>query len=169
VGFAPAATPIVGRLISAPRELIDGSINKVCESFYDTLIYTKLGDILRAGGCAPRHDRSRESRGEKPRGDDSVADGSPRDRATGRSRARVEPRPADLGRASPTTDGSRPGSLCVGKPRRLPRGRCHLPVSSAYTFRCTRGGTLIIDEVLVYLPQALVVRLDSWIPPTIGI
>jgi hypothetical protein len=45
-----------------------------------------------------------ENRIEKPRGDDSVADGSPRDRATGRSRARVETHPADLGRGSPETD-----------------------------------------------------------------
>jgi len=60
--------------------------------------------VNRAGTGAVRHDRHGESRVEKPRGDDSVADGSLRDRATGRSRVRVETRPADLGRTSPETD-----------------------------------------------------------------
>jgi hypothetical protein len=69
--------------------------------------------VNRAGGCAARHDRHGESHVEKPRGDDSVADGSPRDRATGRSRARVETRPADLGSGSPETDRHHAGfPLC---------------------------------------------------------
>lgn len=53
---------------------------------------------------AARHDRLGESRVGKPRGDDSLADGSLRDEATGCSRARGETRPADLGRVSPETD-----------------------------------------------------------------
>jgi hypothetical protein len=69
--------------------------------------------VTGAGTGAARHDRLGESRVEKPRGDDSLADGSPRDRATGRSRARVETRPADLGRVSPETDRHRAGfPLC---------------------------------------------------------
>jgi len=65
--------------------------------------------VTKAGTGAARHDRLGESRVEKPRGDDSLADGSPRDRATGRSRARVETRPADLGRVSPETDPEQAG------------------------------------------------------------
>jgi len=45
-----------------------------------------------------RFDRLRESRVEKPCGDDSLADGSARDSATRRSRPRVGTRPADAGR-----------------------------------------------------------------------
>ena len=60
--------------------------------------------VNRAGTGAARHDRSGKSFVEKPRSDDSLADGSPRDRATGRFRARVETRPADLGRVGPDPD-----------------------------------------------------------------
>jgi len=47
---------------------------------------------------AVRHDRLRERPPEKPGVDDSLAGGSARDSATGRSRARDETRPTDLGR-----------------------------------------------------------------------
>jgi hypothetical protein len=60
-----------------------------------------------------RFDHRGESRVEKPRGNDFPVDGSPRDRAAGRSRARVETRPADLGRVSPETDRQQAGfPLC---------------------------------------------------------
>ena len=65
--------------------------------------------VNHAGECAVRHDRLGESRVEKPRGNDSLADGSARDSATGRSRARVETRPADLGRVGLETDRHRAG------------------------------------------------------------
>ncbi|ATW87277.1 hypothetical protein halTADL_0464 [Halohasta litchfieldiae] len=52
---------------------------------------------------AVRHDRLRERRPEKPGVDDSLAGGSARDSATGRSRARDETRPTDLGREGPET------------------------------------------------------------------
>jgi hypothetical protein len=69
--------------------------------------------VTGAGMGAVRHDCLGESRVEKPRGDDSLADRSPRDRATGRSRAKVETRPADLGRVSPEPDRHRAGfPLC---------------------------------------------------------
>jgi len=45
----------------------------------------------------------RERRPEKPGVDDSLAGGSARDSATGRSRARDETRPTDLGREGPET------------------------------------------------------------------
>jgi hypothetical protein len=83
--------------------------------------------VTGAGTGAVRHDRLGESRVEKPRGDDSLADGTPRDRATGRSRARVETRPADFGRVSPETDRQQAGfPLCREAPpftaRRMSRG-----------------------------------------------
>ena len=66
---------------------------------------------------AARHDRLGESHPEKPSGDDSLADGSARDSATGRSRARDEPRPTDLGREGPETcSATGRGSLCGGAP-----------------------------------------------------
>ncbi|PSQ38984.1 hypothetical protein BRD13_04285 [Halobacteriales archaeon SW_5_70_135] len=68
-----------------------------------------------AGTGAARHDLWGESLPLNPAGDDIPRDGSPRDRATGRSRARVETRPADLGRASPETDRQPAGfPLCGG-------------------------------------------------------
>jgi len=57
-----------------------------------------------------RFDRLGESRVEKPRGDDSLADGCTRGGATGRSRSRVETRPADAGRDGPETEPGQPGS-----------------------------------------------------------
>ncbi len=63
---------------------------------------------------AVRHDRLGESQPEKPDGDDSLADGSARDSATGRSRARDEPRPA------PSTSGEtvlNPARQQAGFPR----------------------------------------------------
>ncbi len=75
---------------------------------------------------AVRHDRLGERRPEKPGVDDSLADGSARDSATGRSRARDETRPTDLGRNGPETcSATGRVSSCVGKPRRLRRGGCH--------------------------------------------
>jgi len=74
-------------------------------------------------GC-PSELRS-DDRVEKLRDDDSVANGSPGDRATGRTRAKVEPCSADLGRGGPETDRQLAGIPCVGKPRCERRGGCH--------------------------------------------
>jgi len=66
---------------------------------------------------AVRHDRLGERRPEKPGVDDSLADGSARDSATGRSRARDETRPTDLGREGPETcSATGRGSSCGGSP-----------------------------------------------------
>jgi len=66
---------------------------------------------------AVRHDRLGERRPEKPGVDDSLADGSTCDSATGRSRARDETRPADLGRDGPETcSATGRVSSCGGSP-----------------------------------------------------
>ena len=91
---------------------------------------------------AVRHDRLRERRPEKPGVDDSLAGGSARDSATGRSRARDETRPTDLGREGPETCSvtgrvsSCGGSLAVygeedvtGEPRVVREAR--VPAASA--------------------------------------
>lgn len=64
-----------------------------------------------------RFDRLGESCVEKPRGDDSLADGSTGDGATGCSHQRVETRPADAGRGGSEIKPGRPGSpLWEGSP-----------------------------------------------------
>jgi len=118
--------------------------------------------MTRAHRSLEPHNRHGESRVEKPRGDDSVVDGSARDRAAGRpqnssisdglheSSALVNAPERGSKRAPPTSresvlkpTGSRPGSPCVGKPRRSRREGCHptyiveaSKLGSASTDRC---------------------------------
>lgn len=79
--------------------------------------------VNRAGRYAARHNHLRESHVEKPRGDDSLADGSSHDRNTGRFQSRVEIRPADAGRARPETDRKQAGSLLCGEALPFTAGR----------------------------------------------
>ncbi len=68
-----------------------------------------------------------ESNVEKPRDDDTLADGSTCGGATGRSRPRDEPRPADAGRGGLGTEPERPGSLLwKGSPAVYAGRGCHL-------------------------------------------
>jgi len=79
--------------------------------------------VTGAGIETTRLDRLGESPVEKPRGDDSLADGSIHGGTTGHSRPRVVTRPADAGRDGPEPEPERPGSHCRGKPRRERRAR----------------------------------------------
>jgi len=81
--------------------------------------------VTGAGTGTARFDHRGESRVEKPRGNDFSVDGSPRDRATGRSRARVETPPPTSGEPVLKPTGTTPGSLCAGQPRRSRRRGCH--------------------------------------------
>lgn len=69
--------------------------------------------VNHADRCASRHECHGENPTEEPRGDTRVAIESLRDRATGRSGMRVEPRLSDLERVSPGTDRHHTGvPLC---------------------------------------------------------
>jgi len=89
--------------------------------------------VTGAGVGTVRFGHRGESCVEKPRGNDFPVDGSPRDRATGRSRVRVKTRPADLGRDSPETDRQQAGfplsrEAAPFTARRMSRCRLHPPL-----------------------------------------
>jgi len=83
----------------------------VCGAPQARLIAFGRQGVTGPGTGTARFDRSGESHVEKPRGDDSLADGSTRGGATGCSRPRDETRPADAGRDGPETEPGQPGSL----------------------------------------------------------
>ena len=82
--------------------------------------------VTGAGTGTVRFDRLGESRVEKPRGDDSLADGSTRGGATGRSRPRDETRPADAGRDGPETDRKQSGFPLLREAPSFTTGRTSL-------------------------------------------
>ena len=126
--------------------------------------------VTGAGTGAARHDLWGESLPLKPAGDDIPRDGSPRGRATGRSRARVETRPTDLGRASPETDRQPAGfPLCREAASFTARRMSHIPLHS-FNPACARvakpgnGGGLKIRSRRG--PRVQIPSLASlWVPP----
>ena len=133
--------------------------------------------VNHAGGYAASQDRHGGSHVEKPRGSDSVADGSPRDRATGRpqkskisdglheSSALVNvpergsrPVPPTSGKPVLKPTGPKPGSLCAGKSRRCrATPDCLRERSSLSVY----GAEDVTERFLREVPRGQVVRETS--------
>jgi hypothetical protein len=134
-GDCPTGTPIFS--ITCVKDLRTGSADShrrhaagvgphsthVCGAPQARLMAFGREGVTGAGIGIARFDRLGESRVEKPRGDDSLADGSTRGGATGRSRPRDETRPADAGRDGPETDRKQSGFPLSREPPSFTTGR----------------------------------------------